>query len=253
MKNTLFDLEDKVAIVTGASRGLGRAIACGLAEAGADIVASDVLDTTDTVHEIKERGRKALGLKVDVSNTSDVDTMVSRTIKDFDQVDILVNNAGILKTNNAEDFDQKDWDNVLQVNLTGQFLCAQAVGKQMIKQKSGKIINISSIAGLAGYATSAPYSASKAGVISLTKTLAAEWGKHNIKVNSICPGVFATDMTEEYLKSEEFKNRINRNVPLERYAEPEELIGTVIFLASAASEYVTGHSVVVDGGWTAAV
>jgi len=252
MKN-LFDLEGKTAIVTGASRGLGRAMAIGLAEAGAHVVVTDVLDTSETVKEIKQLRRESFGLKVDVSNKSDVEAMVKEVKEKFGKIDILVNNAGILRTGNAEVLDKKDWDKVLQVNLTGQFLCAQAVGRVMMKQKSGRIINISSIAGLAGYATSIPYSASKAGVISLTQTLAAEWGKHKINVNAICPGVFATDMTKDYLKDKEFMKNIENNVPLNRYAKPEELVGTVVYLASKASDYVTGHSIVIDGGWTAAL
>jgi len=176
---------------------------------------------------------------------------VKKTVDLFGSIDVLVNNAGILKTANAEDFSEEDWKQVIEVNLTGLFLCAKTAGKQMIKQKSGKIINISSIAGLSGYASSAPYSASKAGVISLTKTLAAEWGKHNVIVNAVCPGVFATDMTEDYLKDEQFQNMIQSNVPLGRYAEPEEIIGTIVYLASNASDYMTGHSLVIDGGWVA--
>jgi 2-deoxy-D-gluconate 3-dehydrogenase len=253
MKN-LFDLEGKVAIVTGASRGLGKAMAIGLAKAGADVVVTDVLDTKTTVKEIKELHRESFGLEVDVSNKSDVEAMATEVKEKFGRIDILVNNAGILRTGNAEVLNKDDWDKVIEVNLTGQFLCAQAVGRLMMKQKSGgKIINISSIAGLAGYASSVPYSASKAGVISLTQTLAAEWGKYNLNVNAICPGVFATDMTDDYLKDEQFKNMIKTKVPLARYAEPEELVGTVIYLASKASDYVTGHSIVIDGGWTAAL
>ena len=154
---------------------------------------------------------------------------------------------------NAENMKQEDWEKVIQVNLTGQFLCAQAVGKQMIKQKSGKIINIASIAGLGGYAQSAPYSASKAGIILMTKTLAVEWGQHNIQVNAICPGVFATDMTDNFLNDKQFVDMIKARVPLGRYATPDELVGTVIYLASKASDYMTGHALVIDGGWTASL
>jgi 2-deoxy-D-gluconate 3-dehydrogenase len=253
MKDDLFDLDGKIAVVTGASRGLGKAMAIGLAKAGADVVVTDVLDTNKTVSEIEKLHRESFGLEVDVSNKSDVEAMVKEIIEKFGRIDILGNNAGILRTGNAEVLNKEDWDKVIEVNLTGQFLCAQAVGRQMIKQKSGKIINISSIAGLSGYASSAPYSASKAGVISITQTLAAEWGKYNINVNSICPGVFATDMTDAYLKDEQFKQMIKTKVPLGRYAESEELVGTVIYLASKASDYMTGHSLIIDGGWTAAL
>lgn len=251
MNNELFNLDDKIAIVTGGSRGLGKAMALGLAKAGAHVVISDILDTSEAVKEIKQYDDEAFGIKVDVTKESDVKKMISKTLDQFGSIDVFVNNAGILKTANAEDFSMEDWKKVIEVNLNGAFLCAQAAGKQMIKQKSGKIINISSIAGVSGYASSAPYSASKAGIISLTKTLAAEWGKHNINVNAICPGVFATDMTADYLQDDQFKNMIKSNVPLERYAESEELIGSIIYLASDASNYVTGHSLIIDGGWVA--
>jgi len=253
MKNDLFDLEGKIAVVTGASRGLGKAMAIGLAKAGADVVVTDILDTSETVSEIKKLNRKSLGLKIDVSNKSDVEAMVKDVLEKFGIIDILVNNAGVLRTGNAEVLDKKDWDKVIEVNLTGQFLCAQAVGREMIKQKMGSIINIASIAGLGGYASSVPYSASKAGVILMTKTLAVEWGKHNVRVNAICPGVFATDMTDSYLKDKQFTDMIKNKVPLGRSAKPDELVGTVVYLASKASEYMTGHALVIDGGWTAGI
>ena len=253
MKNDLFDLEGKTAVVTGASRGLGKAMAIGLAKAGADVVVTDILDTSETVSEIKKLNRESLGLVVDVSNKSDIEAMVKKILDKFGNIDILVNNAGILRTGDAEVIDKDDWDKVLQVNLTGQFLCAQAVGREMIKQKTGSIINIASIAGLGGYASSVPYSASKAGVILMTKTLAVEWGKHNVRVNTICPGVFATDMTDSYLKDKQFKDMIKNKVPLGRPAKPDELVGTVVYLASKASDYMTGHALVIDGGWTAGI
>jgi len=253
MKNDLFDLEGKIAVVTGASRGLGKAMAIGLAKAGADVVVTDILDTSETVSEIKKLNRESSGLVVDVSNKSDIEAMVKKIRDKFGNIDILVNNAGILRTGDAEVIDKDDWDKVLQVNLTGQFLCAQAVGREMIKQKTGSIINIASIAGLGGYASSVPYSASKAGVILMTKTLAVEWGKHKVRVNAICPGVFATDMTDSYLKDKQFKDMIKNKVPLGRPAKPDELVGTVVYLASKASEYMTGHALVIDGGWTAGI
>jgi NAD(P)-dependent dehydrogenase (short-subunit alcohol dehydrogenase family) len=247
----MFEVSNKIAIVTGASRGLGKSMAIGLAKAGANIVATDVLDTSATVKEIEKFGRKAIGFKVDVSKKQNVEKMVQKTIEKFGRIDILVNNAGIIGMGNAEDMKQEDWDRVIRVNLTGQFLCAQAVGKQMIKQKSGKIINIASIAGLGAYAQALPYSASKAGIILMTKGLAVEWGKHNIQVNAICPGVFATDMTDDFLKNKQFMDMIKARVPLGRHATPDELMGTVIYLASSASDYMTGHALVIDGGWTA--
>ena len=249
----MFDLDNKVAIITGASRGLGKAMAKGLAQQGAHVIITDILDISEAESEIKQYDEQVMGLTVDVTNATDIQNMVKKTLKQFDSIDILINNAGILKTNDAEDFSEEDWKKVIDVNLTGQFLCARMVGKQMIKQGSGKIINISSIAGLGGYASSVAYSASKAGVISLTKTLAVEWGKHGINVNAICPGVFATDMTDDYLKSEEFQKMIKSEVPLSRYAKPDELIGTIVYLSSDAANYVTGHALVIDGGWVAGI
>lgn len=253
MNLDIFDLKGKVVVITGASRGLGKSMAVGLAKAGARIVVTDILDTDDAVSEIKEFNDNVLGLSADVTKQSDVEHLVEKTVDRFGSIDILINNAGILKSNNAEDFSEEEWKQIIDVNLTGQFLCAQIIGKQMIKQKAGRIINISSIAGLAGYASSVAYSASKAGVISLTKTLASEWGKYNVLVNAVCPGVFATDMTEDYLKDEDFKEMIKTKVPLGRYAKPKELVGTIIYLSSNASDYVTGHALVIDGGWTAAI
>jgi 2-dehydro-3-deoxy-D-gluconate 5-dehydrogenase len=253
MNKEIFNLDGKVAIITGAARGLGKSMAVGLARHGAHVVITDVIDTKDTLMEIKEYDDQSFDLQVDVSNKSEVEQMIKKTVDQFGSIDIFVNNAGILKSANAEDFSEKDWKKVIDVNLNGVFLCAQAVGKQMIKQQFGKIINVSSIAGLSGYASSVAYSASKAGVISITKTLAAEWGKHNIQINAICPGVFATDMTADYLKDDEFKEMIKTKVPLGRYASSDELMGTIIYLASNASDYMTGHALVIDGGWTAAL
>lgn len=247
----LFGLAGKVAIVTGASRGLGRAIAIGLAQAGADVVATDILDVTGTVEEIKKTGRKSIGIKVDVTRKEDVAGMVQQTVNKFGKVDLLINNAGIIRMSPAETMSEEDWDKVIDVNLKGEFLCAQEAAKQMINQRSGKIINIASIAGQLASAQSAAYNASKAGVILMTKTLAVEWAKHNIQVNAICPGVFATAMTADFLKDENFLQMIKTRVPLARYGKPEELVGAVIYLASKASDYMTGHALVIDGGWTA--
>jgi len=251
MLSTECDLPGKVAIVTGGSRGLGKAMAIGLANAGAHIVVCDLLDTKETVSLIQGLGRESIGLKVDVTKPADIAMMVEKTVEKFHTIDILVNNAGIVKSAPAESMTEEDWKRVLTVNLTGEFLCAQAVGNQMIKQKHGRIINIASVAGMFGSAQSAAYSASKAGIILLTKTLAVEWGKYGININAICPGVFLTDMTDIYLKDPGFDQMIKTRVPLGRYAHPEELMGAVVFLASNASTYVTGSTLVVDGGWTA--
>jgi NAD(P)-dependent dehydrogenase (short-subunit alcohol dehydrogenase family) len=245
------DLPGKIAIVTGGSRGLGKAMAIGLANAGAHVVVCDVLDTKETVRIIQELEKECIGLKVDVTKPTDIAMMVRKTVEKFHAIDVLVNNAGVVKSAPAESMTEEDWKRVLTINLTGEFLCAQAVGNQMIKQKHGRIINIASVAGMFGSAQSVAYSASKAGIILLTKTLAVEWGKYGINVNAICPGMFLTDMTESYLKDPVFSQMIKNRVPLGRYAHPEELMGAVVFLASNASAYVTGHTLVVDGGWTA--
>jgi NAD(P)-dependent dehydrogenase (short-subunit alcohol dehydrogenase family) len=251
MLSTECDLPGKVAIVTGASRGLGKAMAIGLANAGAHIVVCDVLDTKETVDLVQGLGRESIGLKVDVTKPVDISMMVKKTVEKFHTIDVLVNNAGIVKSAPAETMIEDDWKKILNINLTGEFLCAQAVGNQMIKQKQGRIINIASVAGILGSAQSAAYSASKAGVILLTKTLAVEWGKYGINVNAICPGIFLTDMTDSYMKDPGFVQMVKTRIPLGRYAHPEELMGAVVFLASNASTYVTGHMLVVDGGWTA--
>lgn len=247
----LFDLSGKSAIVTGASRGLGKSIAIGLAQAGTDVLASDILDCTDTVTEIKKLGKKAVGIKTDVTNKTEVQNMVQTAVKEFGKIDIFVNNAGIVRSSPAETMEEKDWDAVINVNLKGEWLCAQEAGKQMIKQKSGSIINIASIAGLGGSATSAAYCASKAGVILMTKTLALEWGKHGIRVNTICPGVFVTAMTEPFLKDPGFAQLVATRVALERSGSPKELAGMAVYLASDAASYTTGAEFIVDGGWRA--
>jgi len=249
--NQLFDLNGKIALVTGASRGLGKAMAVGLTKAGAKIVVADILDTTETVNEIKKLGNESIGIKVDISRKEDITGMVEQAIKKFGRIDILVNNAGIVRSVPAESMSEKDWDDVIKINLKGEFLVAQEVGKQMIKQKIGKIINIASVAGLFGSAQSVSYCTSKAGVILMTKTLAIEWAKYNIRVNAICPGIFITSMTDAFLEGKAFMQMIKTRVPLARYAEPNELVGTVIYLASKASDYMTGHALVIDGGWTA--
>lgn len=249
MITDLFNIEGDVAIVTGGSRGLGKAMAVGLAKARAKVVIADILDSSDTVDEINKDGYNALGIKVDVSKVEDVDNMVEKTIEKFGNIDILINNAGILRTGKAEELSLEDWNKVIQVNLTGQFICAQIVAKHMLKRGKGNIINISSIAGIRGYAGSAVYSAAKAGLIMMTKTFAAEWG-HTLRVNAVCPGVFATDMTDAFLEDEEFMQNLKQKVPMGRHATADELIGTIIYLASKASSYVNGHELVIDGGWT---
>lgn len=249
MKN-IFDLSGKVAVITGASRGLGKAMAVGLANAGADVVVTDVLDTAQAVGEIKKLGRKSIGLKLDITDGENIDSVIDSVLKEFKKIDIFINNAGVYYPTPLADMKDDDWDKLMNINLRGSTMCAKAFGKQMIKQKSGNIINIASVAGIMAFAQSTAYNESKAALIMLTKTLAAEWAQYNIRVNTICPGVFVTDMTKNLLDDKGFQTMIKTSVPLARHGEPEELIGAAIYLASDASSYTTGHALVVDGGWT---
>ena len=248
----IFDLTDQVAIVTGGARGIGKAITMGLASFGANIVVADILlrEAEETAAEIEKLGRKAIAVKVDVTRRRDIDRMVRKTIKEFGKIDILVNNAGILKIGEPEDISEADWDKVMAVNLKGYFLCAQIAGREMIKRKQGKIINVASIAGKIAFSKAAAYNSSKGGVILLTESLADDWAKHNIRVNAIAPGLIETAMTKDFLANKEFVEMVKAKVPLSRVGKPEEIAGAVIFLASEASSYVTGEVVDIDGGWT---
>lgn len=249
-QKNLFDLSGQTAIITGASRGLGRAMALGLARAGADVVIADLLDPKKTVKEIEALGRKSLGFKVDITHSKHIDMMVKKTVTQFKKIDVFINNAGIYYPTPFPGTPEKNWSNIIEVNLKGTVLCARAVGQQMIKQKSGSIINISSVAGISAFAMSSAYNCSKAAMIMLTKTLAAEWAPYGIRVNAICPGIFVTDMTKGLLKNKGFQQMVKRGIPLQRSGTPDELVGAAIYLASAASSYTTGHALVVDGGWT---
>ena len=251
--NKLSNLSNKVAIVTGSARGIGKAIAIALAKQGAHVVVSDIINGNSTVNAIKKLRRKSIFVKTDVSKKEDIDNLIDITIKKFRRIDLLVNNAGILKMCPAENVTEEDWDKVIAINLKGYFLCAQAAAKKMIKQKSGNIINVASIAGLGAYATAVAYCASKAAIILLTKTLAVEWGKYNIRVNAICPGVIVTAMTKGLLANKKFKEMTFAKTPLGRAGKPEEMATVAVFLASNASSYITGHALVADGGWTASL
>jgi NAD(P)-dependent dehydrogenase (short-subunit alcohol dehydrogenase family) len=251
----LFDLTGKVAIVTGAGRGLGKAIALGLAQHGADVVAVSrtLSEVEKTAAEVTAHGRKALALKVDTSVKADVDAMVARTVQAWGHVDVLVNNAGIDIIKPAVDYTEAEWDQVLDVNLKGYFLCAQAAGRQMIRQGRGSIAMNSSIAGSVGIGWLVPYASAKGGVNQLARTLAVEWAKHGVRVNAFSPAYFENVMQgAENIHNEEKERHIREWTPLGRRGKAEELVGPVVFLASDASSYVTGNILMVDGGWTAA-
>ena len=241
-------LTGKVALVTGAAQGIGKAIALLLARNGADIVVSDINleKAEETAKEIRAMGPKAMALKVDVSNLSDVERMVEGILEKLAKIDILVNNAGITRDKLILRMTEEDWDAVLGVNLKGTFNCTKAVIRHMAKQRSGKIVNIASVVGEMGNAGQANYSASKAGVIGLTKTIAREYAQRGINVNAIAPGYIETPMTEAL--PEKAKEELKKLIPMERLGKPEDVAEAVLFLVSEESSYITGQVLNVNGG-----
>src|SRR2546423_6564940 len=245
-------LEGKTAVITGAGRGgrgIGRSIALALADEGADIVISDfVPENAEAVAlEVRETtGRRALAVQGNVAVVADVEAMFERTMQEFGRVDILVNNAGITRDNLIMRMSEEDWDAVVDSNLKGTFLCTKAVSRIMLKQKSGKIVNIASVMGIVGNAGQANYSASKAGIIALTKTTAKELGSRGITVNAVAPGFIQTVMTDAL--SEELREMMKKQVPLARLGSPEDVARVVLFLATDDSAYVTGQTISIDGG-----
>lgn len=242
-------LTDEVALVTGASRGLGRAIALELAKNGANVVVNYAGNkdlALEVVHEIKELGRKSFAIQADVALEKDVKRMVKKVTDQFNRLDILVNNAGITKDNLIMRMKEEDFDQVIETNLKGVFLCTKAVTRQMMRQRRGKIINVASIVGVRGNPGQANYVAAKAGVIGLTKTTALELASRNILVNAVAPGFIETDMTD--VLTEEQQEAILSLVPLERLGKPEDVAKVVKFLASKDSDYITGQTLHIDGG-----
>ena len=251
--DSLFDLTGKVAIVTGGNGGLGLGMALGLAGAGANIVvaARDQAKTSQALAEIKSLGVEVLGLEVDVSQESEVSRMVGQTVETLGRVDILVNNAGISVRGQPQELSADDWDRVVDVNLKSVFLASKSVHPHMKEQGGGKIINIGSMFSLFGSDWVSPYSASKGGVVQLTKSLAVAWAADNIQVNAILPGWFMTGLTESIPERDPARYElINQRIPAERWGDPEELQGPVVFLAGSASAYVTGAVLTVDGGYS---
>ncbi len=252
----MFNLKNKVAIITGARRGMGRTHALTLARAGAKVVVSDISleDCQKVVEEIEKEGGQSLAVQCDVSKKKEVDEMVKKTIKKWDKIDILVNNAGICQFKPFLELTEEDWDKTININLKGYFLCAQAAAKEMAKQKRGVIINIGSIAmgqvGV-GFATLAHYSASKGGIAAMTETLAIELASYNIRVNAVAPGMIDTPMVASLKQDPKTMEATLMRVPLRRAGKPEEVSNLVLFLASDESSYMTGSTVVIDGGWLA--
>lgn len=252
MVKDLFNLDGKVAIVTGASRGLGQAMAIALAEAGANVVGVGQSDMSATEIEIKKAGKEFLGIKADLTYTDKVDEIVEKTVENFGRVDILVNNAGTIRRQDAIDYTEKDWDDILNLNLKTVFFLSQRVAKEFMKQKSGgKIISIASMLSFQGGIRVPAYTASKCGVAGITKALANEWAKFNINVNAIAPGYMATDNTKAIREDAKREKEILDRIPAGRWGTPEDLAGAVVFLASQASNYVNGYTLAVDGGWLA--
>lgn len=246
-------LSNRVAIVTGGSRGLGKGMALALAEAGADVVvASRTLSALKEVsQEIKDKGRKSLAIELDVWDLSSINRMVEKVLDEFGKIDILVNNAGMNIRKPTIEVTEEDWNKIVNTNLKGAFFCAQAVGKVMIKQRRGKIINIGSLTSKVAFPNMAVYAATRGGILQLTKTLAVEWAKYNINVNAIGPGYFKTSQTAPLFADKQWFEETLKKIPLGRTGLPEDLGGTVVFLASEASDYITGQMVFVDGGWLA--
>jgi len=240
------NLSHKVAIVTGSARGIGRAIALKLAEVGATVVVSDIADAEPVAEEIRAMKRQSLAIPANVSLSSDVNTLVDAVISNYGRVDILVNNAGIARDQLLLRMSDEDWDAVLNVNLKSVFLCTRAVLRHMIKQRWGRIINISSIVGIVGNPGQANYAAAKAGIIGFTKTLAKEVGSRGITVNALAPGFIETQMTQQL--GEEQRQELMRRIPLGSLGSPRDVAEAVAFLASEEAKYITGQVLGVDGG-----
>ncbi len=251
----MFEIQNKVALVTGGRRGMGKTHALALASQGAKIVVTDIdaKECLPVVEEIKSKGGEAVCFKMDVSNKAEVDEVFDEVIKQFGRLDILVNNAGIFDPKPALEITEGEWDRTLDINLKGQFLCAQRAAREMAKNKWGRIINIASVAsggvGI-GFGGAAHYTASKGGVIGMTETLAVEWADLCINVNAIAPGAIDTPMVASMKK--EMEEEIKVRVPVKRIGRPEEVSAMVVFLASEEASYITGATFYVDGGWLAA-
>jgi 2-dehydro-3-deoxy-D-gluconate 5-dehydrogenase len=247
-----FKLTGKVAIVTGCRTGLGQGMALGLAEAGADIVGVGRNNLGETKQGVEGAGRRFLGLEADLSSIGVIGGIIEQAVKAFGRIDILLNNAGIIRRADAMEFSEKDWDDVMNVNLKTVFFFAQAAAKQFILQKTGgKIINVASLLSFQGGIRVPSYTASKSGVMGITRILANEWAKYHINVNAIAPGYMATDITAPLRQDQKRSAEILQRIPAGRWGMPVDLQGIAVFLASEASAYINGYTIAVDGGWLA--
>ena len=248
-----FKLDGKVAIVTGSERGLGRGMATALAQAGADIVGATYVDSApETASAVQAVGRKYVHVQANLSTLEPIPRIIDKALQEFGHIDILVNNAGIIIRNDSVDFTESEWDNVMDINVKATFFMCQAVARQFIKQGTGgKIVNVASMLSFQGGIRVPSYTASKSGVKGITMLMANEWAKHGINVNAIAPGYMATDNTTQLRADEQRSAEILGRIPAGRWGLPEDLGGTVVFLSSKASDYVTGYTIAVDGGWLA--
>ena len=246
-------LKNKIAIITGAGSGIGRGTALAFAREGAKVVVADWEEVTgqETVALVKQQGGEAMFVKVDVSQAADTENMVKQCLAEYGKVDILFNNAGIVKMGALHETAEADWDQVINVNLKGVFLCSKAVIPQMLKQGKGKIVSTASIAGLVGFNQIGPYCASKGGIIALTREMAIEYAPKKINVNCIAPGVIKTAMTKDMLNDPATVKGLAASTPYPRLGEPEDIALAAVYLASDESDFVTGEVLVVDGGWIA--
>lgn len=249
-------VDGQVAFVTGAGQGLGQAIAIGLAHAGADVIVTELPgrenNAQETAQQIEAEGRRAFCVELDVTQIPSIHAAVERALEHFGRIDILVNNAGLNIQQWAVDVTEDAWDRIVDTNLKGTFFVSQTIAKRtMIPQARGKIINLASQMGVVGYYYRAAYCASKAGVVNLTRVLAVEWAQYNINVNAIGPTFILTPLARPMLEDAAFRDDVLNRIPLKRFGNPEDVVGAVVYLASPASDLVTGHTLLIDGGWTA--
>lgn len=247
-----FNLDGKVAVVTGCDTGLGQAMAVALAQAGCQVVGVNIVEPVDTMAQVEAQGKTFLDIRANLMKTDDISRIVEEAVAAFGKIDILVNNAGIIRREDAINFSEQDWDDVMNINIKSLFFMSQAVAKQFIAQgQGGKIVNIASMLSYQGGIRVPSYTASKSGVMGITRLMANEWAKNNINVNAIAPGYMATNNTAALRADEERNKAILERIPAERWGLPEDLAGPVTFLCSAASDYINGYTIAVDGGWLA--
>ncbi|GEN36636.1 SDR family NAD(P)-dependent oxidoreductase [Aneurinibacillus danicus] len=251
--NYQFDFKNKIVVVTGASRGIGRDIAVGFGSLGANVVLvsrnKDQLEETASL--VEDAGGEAIVIPADLSVIDTIQEVVAKIKQNYPRIDVLVNNSGVTRRKPSTEVTEEDWDYIMDLNQRSYFFMCQAVGKEMIHQGYGKIVNMASVGGVVGITNSAPYSSSKGGVVLLTKVLASEWAKYNIQVNAVGPGYIKTELVANAIKDQEFLNTIISRTPSKRLGNPDEVVGGVLYLASDLANYVTGHTLMIDGGLTA--